>query len=563
MNFIKAAFLVLAVIKVNFAFGQSLPVGTPVLEDHFRRAQLSSKIDSNISFTIRPLSFGANFPAQDESSSDSGHVSDQLYRSSSIMSWGRGKGKIVLLPADLKLRLNTHHPYGWNDGPMIPAKGLQTMFSAGIYAKYGPLSIQLKPEVVMAANNEFQGFSKDHFPVIWARYYDFYNFTDLPERFGTETYNKAFWGQSSIRLNFDPVSIGVSTENLWWGPGKRNSLLMSNTATGFKHLSLNTTRPVRTPAGSIEAQLIAGRLEGSGFDPLTPGLDYMGSHLTLSKPDDWRYLSGFAFSWNPKWVPGLFLGLTRSFQTYHENMGNRPGDYLPLFSSYRKAQADEGGNLRDEYSSLFFRWVWFDEQAELYFEYGSNNHSSTMRNNILKPENARAYLFGVTKLFDFRARKDEKVEVSLELAQLQQSDGSTVLNADSWYLSKNIPHGLTNRGELLGAGVGPGGSLQTFDVSWIKGFQRLGLQFERFAHNEDFYVYAYNDSEDFRRHWVDLSMAVTAEQRYKEFLFHASFKALKSLNYQWYLLQQPDDPYFVNGRDKFNISIDLGFSYRF
>src|SRR5659263_721355 len=34
---------------------QALPVGTPVLEDALRRAQLLGEIDSSISFTSRPL----------------------------------------------------------------------------------------------------------------------------------------------------------------------------------------------------------------------------------------------------------------------------------------------------------------------------------------------------------------------------------------------------------------------------------------------------------------------------------------------------------------------------
>jgi hypothetical protein len=84
---------------------------------------------------------------------------------------------------------------------------------------------------------------------------------DLPVRFGKDPYSRLSWGQSSIRLNFNPVSVGLSNENLWWGPGKQNSILMSNTASGFKHLTLNTIRPVNTPIGSIEGQIIAGRLK--------------------------------------------------------------------------------------------------------------------------------------------------------------------------------------------------------------------------------------------------------------------------------------------------------------
>src|SRR5206468_1504691 len=129
--------------------------------------------------------------------------------------------------------------------------------SAGVYAKYGMLSVQLQPEFVTAANDFFDPLNKNHFGVIFARYYDIYNNIDLPARFGTSSYTRAYWGQSSIRLNYKSLSFGLSTENLWWGPGIRSSLLMSNNAPGFKHLTLNTTKPIKTPIGSFEGQLIA------------------------------------------------------------------------------------------------------------------------------------------------------------------------------------------------------------------------------------------------------------------------------------------------------------------
>jgi len=544
-------------------FSQSLPVGSPMLEDHYRRAQLASRLDSSISFTIRPLHNAAGLTYQQLTFPDSLSRVDNFLKTPPTIQWEGSKGFSRMLPVDVRVRLNTHHPYGWNDAAMIPAKGLQTMFSAGIYSELGPLSVQLKPEVVLATNDVFSGFAKDHYEVIWARYYDFYNYADLPERFGTEPYSRIFWGQSSVRLNFDPISFGVSTENLWWGPGKRNSLLMSNTAPGFAHFTFNTARPVQTPLGSIEGQLIAGRLEGSGFNPLTPDIIYFGSPLTVEKPDDWRYLSGIAFTWQPKWVPGLFLGFNRTHQNYSKNLGKGLGEYLPLFGNTKKVQADEGDNQRDQYSSMFFRWVWFDEQAEIYFEYGRNNHLNTRRNTFLEPEESRAYLFGLSKVFNISSRPGESIEVNLEVTQLQGTSVSRVLNADSWYVSKNIRHGYTNRGESLGAGIGPGGSLQSLDVNWSRGLARFGLQVERYLHNNDFYYYAYFDSQDWRRHYVDLSLGGKAEWNYQNFLFYSNVKAIKSLNYQWYLLQTNPNEYFTNGRDKLNLSIDLGFTYRF
>src|SRR5690606_12669349 len=128
-------------------------------------------------------------------------------------------------------------------------------------------------------NGSFDTFNKKHYDVVLARYYDFYNNIDLPVRFGRTAYTRAYLGQSSIRLNLKSFSVGISSENLWWGPGRRNSLIMSNTAPGFLHATLNTLKPIYTPVGSFEGQLIAGRLEGSGFGVLEPEREYFYNPL--------------------------------------------------------------------------------------------------------------------------------------------------------------------------------------------------------------------------------------------------------------------------------------------
>lgn len=559
-----AAICFLLIFTGHIGFSQSLPVGTIAFEDFYRRAQLSGKGDSSVSYTIRPL-FPASIPDSEYlyPLDSAGPGDDMIKLGFTRWTSPDQKFKASVLPFSFQLRFNSHHPYGWNDGAMIPAKGIQSLISGGIYAEYGPLSVQLRPEILLAANPAFEGFTKEHYDVIAARYYDFYNFTDLPQRFGTEPYSGISWGQSSIRLNFDPVSIGLSNENLLWGPGIRNSLLMSNTAPGFKHLTLNTTRPVKSPVGTFEAQVVAGRLEGSGFAPLIPGRTYLNDSLYLPKKSDWRYFSGLALSWQPEWVPGLFLGINRSFQVYSEDLDDRLGDYLPVFFPFQKVKADNPINKRDQLSSLYARWVWPEERAEIYFEYGRSSPSGNPRDFKLEPQNNRAYIFGLRKELPFRGRMDENILVSMEVTQLQQSDAATVLDARAWYLNKHVRHGYTHRGETLGAGIGPGGGLQSLDVSWFKGLKRIGLQLERYVHNNDFYYYAYIDSRDWRRHWVDLSVAVSGEWDYKNLLFNARLQHVSSLNYQWYLLQTNPDQYFTNGLDRSNVQVQVGFNYRF
>ena len=546
------------------AFSQSLPVGTVALEDYYRRNQLLGNTDTSVSFTVRPV-----FPTHIKKGSDTFYP-DTTEKKSNLLNADRyfqsanGKLKGSFLPLTLQTQFNSDHPYGWNDGPMIPAKGLQTFFSAGIFMQYGPLTIQFRPEFVSAANPPFVTLDERHYDVIFARYYDIYNNIDLPARFGTSAYNRAFWGQSSIRLNYKAFSVGLSTENLWWGPGIRNSLLMSNSAPGFTHLTFNTLKPVKTAIGSFEGQLIAGRLENSGFPPLVPDHAFFGADLYVPKPNDWRYLSGIIVTWQPKWIPGLFLGFDQTSQMYGKNL-NGIKDYLPFFFPIKSITAPDGPlDQKDQRSSLFMRWLWPQEHAEVYFEWGHNNSSADLTQALLSPDKSRAYVWGLRKMIPFNKSRNENIMISIEATTLQETDVNNILDGTEWYVSKSIPQGYTNRGENLGAGIGPGANLQSLDVSWVKGLKKIGLQIERYAHNNDFYYYAYYDTQDFRRHWVDMSYALNGEWNYKNLIFNAKLQAIRSINYQWYLVpNQISNTYFVNGINSFNVQIQAGVTYRF
>ncbi|HEY0177877.1 MAG TPA: capsule assembly Wzi family protein, partial [Pedobacter sp.] len=480
-----------------------------------------------------------------------------LYRSKN------GKLEVSLLPLSLQTQINSHNPYGWNDGAMIPAKGLQTLMSAGVFLHYGILTVQFRPELDYAVNSKFNTINPDTYPIIIARYYDYYNNVDLPARFGKTQYSRAYWGQSSIRLNYKDVSFGLSSENLWWGPGIRSSLLMSNTAPGFKHVTLNTIKPIQTPIGSFEGQLIAGRLENSGYGVLEPEQDSFSSTLFVPKPNDWRYLSGLTVTWQPKWVPGLFFGLTRSSQLYANDL-SKFGDYLPFFSSNTRVNGiDQPLEKRDNRRSVFMRWLWPEEHAEIYFEYGKNNGGGDLRNQALEPARNRAYIFGLRKMLPFNQSRGENILVSIEATQLQETNPQDILSADSWYVNNYVRQGYTNRGEVLGAGIGPGANLQTLDVSWVKGLKKLGIQLERYVHNNDLYIYTYMNNQDSRRHWTDLSLAFNGEWNYKNFIFNAKLMGVNSLNYQWYLYQSPTDDINVSGKDAFNLQLQVGLTYRF
>ncbi|MHB1177066.1 MAG: capsule assembly Wzi family protein [Daejeonella sp.] len=524
------------------AMAQSIPVGMPVLEDYYRRKQLLGELDSTVSFMIRPVFPALSFDLDNPFDPDSTLRDSTLLKYRGAFRSQNSKLSFQLLPLNWQQQYNSHHPYGWNDGLMIPAKGYQTLISGGFFAKAGPLEIQIRPEYVYAENADYQTL-------------DIYQGApDIPARFGQKSYSALSWGQSSIRLNFASLSLGLSNENLYWGPGSRNSLLMSNHAPGFKHLTFNTRKPIRSPVGSFEFQAIAAKLEGSGYSFLEDIPEY----------SDWRYLSAFALTYQPKWVPGLFLGLTRAFQSYRKDI-KKLGDYIPFLVPYQKSNRSvfEEPFGRDQVTSVFTRWIFPKADAEVYFEYGINDNAYNLRDLIGSPEHSRTYLFGLTKMTELRNRQNEHIRANLEFTQISQSIDRLVREAGSWYYHGQIAHGYTHKGEVLGAGIGPGANLQSLDLSWVKGFKSLGLLFERYVQNDDYYVGVIGDLNGYSRRWVDMSAALQGTWNYKNLLLNAQLQFINSLNYQWKLQNYKPDGYYIPENDVFNFHGKVGVSYRF
>lgn len=545
---------------------QVLPVGTPEMEDYYRRLQLIGKIDSSLSFTVRPLTQQSLhrspfFPDEHLTSINStNHFDNQL--------------TVQVMPLITKLQYTSSFPSGWNDGAMIPTVGPQSYLSAGIFAHYKWISVQLQPEFVSAANKGYTGFHGDT-EASWELWYYYANMIDMPERFGSGNYTRILPGQSSVRFNYNKLSFGLSTENIWWGPGRRNSLLMSNTAPGFPHLTFNTTAPLQSPIGSFEGQVVAGRLSGSGYPPTDIADPNRYGQYYAPKSNDWRYFSGFIISYQPRWLTGLSVGASRTFVINKSDMGNGLGDVLPFFGSRNKKNVNAPGDdrtgeqykKRDEYKSVFARWVMPQGKLEFYVEYGRNDPGWDSRDRFVEMDHTRAYIFGFRKLVPISEMDEEYIDVGLELTQLDGTRTSTVRSSPTWYTSNMVRHGYTHLGQVLGAGIGPAGSLQSLNVAWVKRLKKIGIQLERQEHQLDFFYDAvYNDS-DFRKNWVDVSLRLDGAWDYKRFVFFGNLWFIKALNYQYDLEDVPNatrnDFWNFIPKDKFNFQGNLGVMYRF
>ena len=98
--------------------------------------------------------------------------------------------------------------------------------------------------------------------------------------------------------------------------------------------------------------------------------------------------------------------------------------------------------------------------------------------------------------------------------------------------------------------------------TWIKGLKKVGIQFERVRYNSDYYYYAFEYIQDFRRHWIDISTTIKADWNYKNLLFSAQLGIIRSYNHQWLVIQTDPNNFFQPGNEILNFVPSLNLRYR-
>ena len=484
----KGVFLIHSIIALLagglslFSFqlqAQMLIVGSPE-EDSLRMAQLSDSNKTLLSMVVRPVQLRPK-----------------------AISWK--KVQVTALPFTLVTQYNSHHPFGWNDGAMILSKGVQTFARAGVYMRYGIIEVQLAPEWVYAAN---------------ARY-------DTGINWGSNSggvYNKIFPGQSAAGIRIGAVSMGISTQNLWWGPGIRSSLLMSNNAPGFMHFYIRSNRPAQTPIGNFEWQLIGSRLDSDSTRP------YENRNLQLtaeSYPATWRYQSAFVISYQPKWIPGLFVGMTRSLQRYQKDIGlggtRFLKKYVPVLTKafQKKNEQNDDAEGTDQLASFFFRWVMPKSGWEFYGEWGYNDYKQNIRDYAMDATHSAAYILGASKLI-----KTGKYQILFGIETLKQSETPSNLlrGAGNWYVHGG-DNGYTHLNQILGAGVGYGADLQS---AWFKiSNSASDFSFKIFTERVQ------RDPNNFQNKWIDMIWQVQPIWKSRHLTISSSINYIRSKNYLW------------------------------
>jgi opacity protein-like surface antigen len=427
---------------------------------------------------------------------------------------------------------NSKMPLSFNQGTMYPSVGFQRRWSLGVHFTWKFLDVNLQPEWVLAENSpspNFAGNPQDG--NYWTRiFFLINNNIDQYRYFGYEPLKTFFPGQSRIAMKFGNVATGISTENNWWGPGFRNSLMMTNEASGFLHYFIQNRKPIFTPIGTFEGKGLIGMLENpSMLSPEDKNFRPIWAGGIENKNNSVRMLKAFMVNWQPKWVPNFYLGYSFAQQNYFTNEGPQPGK--PFVE-----------NPKMQLGSFLFRFALPKDHAEFYAELGQPDKVVGPA-SFFGDSTKTGFVLGGRKLFPLGKKQKSYLQLGIEFTQLQLMDPGLVIDntqpggeplRNSWYTSTQVRQGYTQNGKLLGASIGPGSNSQTIYLSYHRGRSLLRFHAERLAKNNDFYVYQYYGSGYENRYWVNLMTGVEAQIGItKNLLLGASYLYTSVNNYMW------------------------------
>jgi len=480
-----------------------IAVGYTDFDENIRDLQLLGKLPTDNSLTIRPyilpksVTYDSLLKAIDPSIVNNGHLFHKKHFD------------LQLLPVNFLQKYNSHHPYGWNDGPLSFSKGYQYLVSGGVYMHWRNIHLTLRPEYFHTASDNYETSAE------WGQV--------------NPSLNKLILGQSSLRMDLGPISIGGGSNNLWLGPGYYSSLIMSNNAEGFGHVELTTNRPLKTPIGNFELLLMGSKLK------VDFSQSFENRNLKVIQFDGFdRYLNILNFNFTPIFFPNLKLGINRVFHTVFpdsRSKNNFSQKYLLVLNSLFRNQYQDDSKPIDQLLSVYSKFIFPKNNAEIYFEYGLNDGSSNLRELLTDLSHSSASILGIRKIQQVNI--NNFISITVEGIRMSQTPSYLLRNAENWYLHNFLVAGYTNNNQILGAGSGIGNNVQSINIKYGSLVDNVGIIYQRVEQNPRRLIGVPENAWLSDIYWDDYAYGLTAQFHYKKIYFKLNAQWVNSINYLW------------------------------
>jgi hypothetical protein len=371
---------------------------------------------------------------------------------------------------------NSNIPFSANDGALWAGRGWSSLIAAGVEATYGRFRLTLAPQLASAQNRSFPILPSGN-PNLSGYANPFHSgavTADLPLRFGDRSYTRIEPGESTLEGAWSNVIVGAGSPALWWGPGIRNALLMSNNATGIPQVFARTRRPVSTRIGALEAYYLVGALTESPYfdsDPRNNTRAISAAVITLAVDTS------------------LTIGVARSVYASVPRVGSLPGHFADVLTNWETPALDQPGPHSDQLTSLFARWVNPASGLAAHAEWAKIALPSSLRSLLVAPYEKQGFTLGLEWARPLSPRSSLRMQA--ELTTLEQTPTMPGADAASFYASRRVPQGYTQQGQIIGAAVGPGSSSQYLGFDLYHGSFQIGSLVGRIRWEDEAYYRAF------------------------------------------------------------------------
>lgn len=414
-----------------------------------------------------------------------------VLRSSSLLTErdaGAPGSSVRIIAPDILFTYNGQVPYSRNEESLWSGVRQNARVGAGVDVRVGRFRLVVAPEMTYAINrpfdldrgNRFFALGQQPGRASWGFANPWYTrpySADVPYRFGPHALVMLNAGQSGLWYNFGPVEFGATTENMWWGPGVQNAIVMSDNAAGVPRLELRMPHPWRTRAGALDARWFTGALSESGY-------------FDLDSTNNTRSLAAAVVTFRPAIQPLLTLGVERAVFGTASGYGETAARWLDVFRdvghpadrALNDSSLTPGG--RDQLVGLFARWLMPADGVEIYTEWVRQDFPKSLKDFLVAPTHSHGYTVGLQWLSP-TATTTGGMRVQGEVTTVEQSSSFRDRPVGVFYTSRRVIQGYTQRGKVIGASVGPGSSGQWLAFDRVTPTWFAGVTFNRIRWNED------------------------------------------------------------------------------
>jgi hypothetical protein len=406
-------------------------------------------------------------------------------------------GRFDVLPVELSVTNQSAYPRSVNDGGAWQGVGLNLAAAAGVRASWSFLTVSLAPEVYYQQNKEFRFIERSTVQGRSPLGNPYHAEIDLPSRMGTTSFETLSLGQSYVQANYKNVSATFGNENVWIGAAEVYPIVMSYTAPGFPHIRLGTQKPLDLRWINLEFQILMASLKESDYFDINPD-------------NDDHYYTVTAINIEPKFAPGLYLGIARAYHDTASALGQGPGFYASRLFEGPFGAGGSGNRVGNSLAALYGRWVHPASGFEAYVEWSREDTPGGFMDLLREPDWTQAYVLGFQKAFASPGRVTRLYGEAVHLgesAPVRAGRGSF-----SYYTHSIVRQGHTHRGQLLGAAIGPGSDAQLMGVDVFTASSRSALRVERTRYDDDTYYRTFARRFGETRHDTELTFSASRLQ---------------------------------------------------